>query len=222
MQAPFPQSPPRSCSRRAHTAEDFPAAVAGVESRAGLVRGSASVAPPRPHGAGSRRVVHGQDLGCCCLCLSGVEPAGGGGDAALRGMSPEADVARAEGAILATTEMAPLPQALPAPALLSTAEYSRENFGFLGPSLNKSFVYLRSPAAGGLGCSGHPPPRLALAPGSHQRLLQAGWWGALVLTVRGFCEFTCGCSKFGAVWSPLQVGVYHRHWHFSSCSASSG
>ncbi|XP_034496265.1 CDP-diacylglycerol--glycerol-3-phosphate 3-phosphatidyltransferase, mitochondrial isoform X3 [Ailuropoda melanoleuca] len=34
-----------------------------------------------------------------------------------------------------------------------------------------------SPAAGGLGCSGHPPPRLTLAPGSHQRLLQAGLVG---------------------------------------------
>ena len=53
---------------------------------------------------------HGQDLGCCCLCLSGVEPAGGGGGAALHGVSPQADVARAEGAILATTEMAPSPR----------------------------------------------------------------------------------------------------------------
>lgn len=51
VQAPFPQSPSWSCSRRVCGAADWRAA--GIEIRVGLLWGSGCVAPPRPHGGAS-------------------------------------------------------------------------------------------------------------------------------------------------------------------------
>ena len=128
--ASLPQSPSQSCGRRSRTTQGFPAAACwdseSARARVGLRAYCPSLPVPVevPAGAGGRPAdprVRGQDLGCHCLCLSRVELVWG---AALCGVSPGDGVSQGRGgAIVATAEMAPLLQALPVPALLSTAEY---------------------------------------------------------------------------------------------------
>lgn len=100
----------------------------------------------------------------------------------------------------------PLPRQPPRLLLLCPSLHSRgfkRKFSFLGPSLNKSLVPLRSPAL-----QGAPSPRLAQAPGRHQQP-SAGQVGRAprCQPCGGFWVVSRGHSRLGAVWNQLPVGL---------------
>lgn len=135
--------------------------------------------------------------------VKGGRLAGGGGSACA--LSPEEDVIHCQDSPPGSSCSAPH----------STVEDSRENLVFLGPSLNKSLVPLRSPAL-----QGAPSPRLQAIASS---LLQARLLGSPgvspAVVSRWFLAATLDWELCG---TNCQLGFLCGHWHFSGCSASRG